>query len=692
MSSKVISDLNDEQTEAVKFIDKPLIILAGAGSGKTRVITNKIAYLIEKEGYSPLNILGVTFTNKAASEMKNRVTDKTGVDPFLFNISTFHSLGLRILRESGEKSGFGNDWSISDDKDQKKVVGNIIKEKFSYFTSDMIDDIVKKINRAKMNLIYPNNRDMLRRKGLSEDEIEVYSQYWDYQKKSKRWDFEDLISLPVLLISGDKKIREMYETRFSYVLVDEFQDTNPNQYELIRLIASRHGRITVVGDDDQAIYSWRGANVRYMSEFKEDFKGAKTMKMERNYRSTKEILHFANTLIRKNKFRQLKEMWTDRVSGKPVTLMLVSSKESEAEQVADMIEHYYDDDPSMFPLAILYRINSQSFPFESVFRKRGIGYRIVKGLRFFDRKEIKDSVSLIRLAINPNDDVSFLRVIDFLPLGIGPKSLEQIKAVSIENGTSFLKTLKDHFPEKFKSRPIFKKIFELGSSSGEKNISESLSTLLNDSGYMNYLKDRKEDDRILNIDELLDFIRKWETETDKTGNINQLLDKLTLESGRETGENTEKVLLLTMHNSKGLEFPTVVMAGVNETYMPFFMRKEKMEIEEERRLMYVASTRAIDRLIISTGGARESDFLMETGLSNVNVAYSYGELLGSISGEVPGSPESGPDPDIVVEHPFFGEGFLIKQTDENKYLVNFGEKGEKLIDTSIVDLKFPEGS
>ncbi|MEN8221744.1 MAG: ATP-dependent helicase [Acidobacteriota bacterium] len=692
MSGKIFSDLNEEQAEAVRFIEKPLIILAGAGSGKTRVITNKIAYLIEEKGFSPLNILGVTFTNKAANEMKSRVTNITGVDPFLFNISTFHSLGLRILRESGEKSGFGRDWSVSDDKDQKKAVGNIVKEKFSYFTSDMIDDTVKKINRAKMNLLYPNNRDMLQRKGLTEDEIEVYSQYWDHQKKNKRWDFEDLISLPVLLISGDKKLREMYEARFSYVLVDEFQDTNPNQYELIRLIASRHGRITVVGDDDQAIYSWRGANVRYMSEFKEDFKGTKTMKMERNYRSTKEILGFANTLIRRNRFRQLKEMWTDRVSGNPVTLMLVSSKESEAEQVADLIEHYYDENPDMFPLAILYRINSQSFPFESVFRKRGIEYRIVKGLRFFDRKEIKDSVSLMRLAFNSDDDVSFLRVIDFLPLGIGPKSLEQIKIVSNEKGTSFLKTLKDHFSDKFDSKPIFKKIFEVENSAGRKSISQTLLSLLNDSGYMDYLKERREDDRLLNIDELLDFIRKWETETDETGNINELLDKLTLESGRETGENTEKVLLLTMHNSKGLEFPTVVMAGINETYMPFFMRKEKMEIEEERRLMYVASTRAIDRLIISTGGARESEFLMETGLSNVNVAYSYGELLGSISGVEPGLTGTGPEPDIVVEHPFFGEGVLLKQTDEKKYLVDFGEKGEKLIDTSIVELKFPSDS
>ncbi|MCK5221636.1 MAG: UvrD-helicase domain-containing protein, partial [Candidatus Aminicenantes bacterium] len=471
---------------------------------------------------------------------------------------------------------------------------------------------------------------------------------------------------------------------------DEFQDTNPNQYELVRLLASRNGGVTVVGDDDQAIYSWRGANIRFMTDFKDDFRETRTMKMERNYRSKKEILDFANILIRRNRFRQAKEMWTERVSGHPVTLTLVSSKESEAEQIADVIEHYLAEDPSMFPLAILYRINSQSFLFESVFQKRGIGYRIVKGLRFFDRKEIKDSVSLLRLAFNSDDDISFLRVIDFLPLGVGPKSLEQIREKSNEKKLSLMKTLREYFPDKFRAKPIFEKIFKVSSGNKDRNISELLMKLLDDSGYIGYLKERREDDRLLNIDELLDFIRKWEIETDEKKSVNELLDKLILESGRDTGEKSEKVLLLTMHNSKGLEFPTVVVAGVNDTYMPFFMRKEKIQIEEERRLMYVASTRAIDRLVISTGGARESVFLLETGLNNVNVAYSYGEVLGSISGENPKKSLLESEPEIMVEHPVFGMGSVLKKTDKNKYLVDFRDKGEKLIDTSIVELKFLE--
>ncbi len=690
MSKKSFSDLNEKQIEAVKFTDNPLLIIAGAGSGKTRVITNKIAYLIEEQGFSPLNILGVTFTNKAANEMKERVTAMTGIDPFLFNISTFHSLGLKILRESGQEAGYGLDWIISDDKDQKRVIGNIIKERFSYFTSDMIDDSVKKINRAKMNLLYPNNREMLLKKGFSEDETEIFSQYWDYQKKNKRWDFEDLISLPVLIISGNGKIREKYESNYKYVLVDEFQDTNPNQYELIRLIAVKHRGITVVGDDDQAIYSWRGANVRFMSDFREDFRGAVTMKMERNYRSTKEILDFANILIRRNSFRQVKEMWTERVSGNPVTLMFSSTKESESERIADMIEYFLKSDESMFPIAILYRINSQSFPFESVLHKRGISYRIVKGLRFFDRKEIKDAVSLLRLAFNPDDDISFLRVIDFLPLGIGAKTLDIIRRKSVETGKSLMRSLKEYFPDKYVSKPIFGKIFEISSMSNVEDIAELFRKLLNSSGYIGYLKDRREEDRLLNIEELIDFISKWGKENGMKRTVSDLFDKLSLESGRESNKKDEKVLLLTMHNSKGLEFPTVIVVGVNGTYMPFFMRKGKMEIEEERRLMYVASTRAIDRLVISTGGQRESEFIMETGFNNVNVVYSFRELLESLSGEMIEKTIEKSEPEVSVKHPVFGTGILLRKTDDTKYLVDFGDKGEKLIDTSIIDLKFSE--
>lgn len=692
MKNSILNDLNKAQAEAVKFTGEPLLIIAGAGSGKTKVITMKIAYLIEEMNYSPLNILGVTFTNKAANEMKSRITEMTGLDPRLFNISTFHSLGLRILREAGKAYGYDHNWSVGDDKDQKKVIEKYIKEKFSYFTNDMADDVIKKINREKMNLNYPNNKDILYRRGLSEAEIDIFSYYYNFQKENKVWDFEDLISLPVILMRNDPGLRKKYETRFKYVMVDEFQDTNPNQYELMKSIASGHRGITVVGDDDQAIYSWRGANIRFLLDFEKDFKGTKILKLERNYRSTKHILSFANKIIRKNRFRKYKEMWTEKDEGNPVTLYLTSSKESEAENIGDLIEFLLKEKPEIFPVAILYRINSQSFPFETVFQKRDIDYRIVKGLRFFDRKEIKDTIALLKLTLNIKDDISFVRVTDFLPLGIGEKTMSVIRKTGMEKKLSLMETLKNHFPEKFSSKPLFENIFKLNEKKDEMSVSEILSILLNVSGYIDYLKRRGENDRLFNIDELKEFIEKWELESENNKDFSELLDRLSLESGGKEEKRSAKVLLLTMHNSKGLEYPTVIIAGANSTFLPFFMRKGQSEIEEERRLLYVASTRAVDRLIISTGGPRESKFLSETDLNSINIAYSYGELLNSFvpSGQFAPFESEPEEPEKIVSHPIFGEGVIIKQIDDNKILINFSERGEKLIDTSIVNLQFHE--
>ncbi len=690
MENDIFEGLNSEQTDAVKLIDSPLLIIAGAGSGKTKVLTRKIAYLIKQKDYSPLNILGVTFTNKAAGEMKSRVEKITGIDGNLFNISTFHSLGLKILRSSGKDFGFEGIWQICDDRDQKKIISKIIKDKFSWFTNDMTDSIVRRINRAKMNLLYPNNKAPLIRKGFTEEEFEIFSEYYKYQKENKLWDFEDLVSLPVILLGSNNEFRKKYEKKFKYILVDEFQDTNPNQYEMIRLIGSVHKRITVVGDDDQAIYSWRGADIRSMSDFERDFSGAKIVKLERNYRSTIGILDFANGLIKKNRFRKLKKMWTDRETVDPVIVLLSGSKESEADYVARLIEAF-PEDPDFFPVAILYRVNSQSLPFETVFQNRNIEYRVVKGLRFFDRKEVKDTVSLLRLALDPDDNLAFLRIIDFLSLGIGKKSLSEIEERSKENGLSLFRSLEKDFPEKFKSKPLFKKISELNGESGDLLPSEITESLLNISGYLDYLEGRKEEDRILNIKELLNYIESWESENEDLKDYSELLDSLALNSAKvgKSDEDSAKALLLTMHNSKGLEFPTVVVAGANATYLPFFMRKGTLEIEEERRLFYVASTRAVNRLIISTGGSRESKFISEANLNGVRIGYSDRDVLEFLGKGNSGSKMSS-IPEVqreIVVHPVFGEGAIIKKLDEQKFLIDFNEKGEKIIDTSIVSLE-----
>jgi len=359
MAVDSLSGLNPEQQQAVLHFDSPLLIVAGAGSGKTRVITHKIAYLILEKKMQPHHILAVTFTNKAASEMKIRIEALTGIEARLFNISTFHSLGLRILRESGGSLGFDSQWQVMDDDDQRRLFERLVRENFPYLGRDN-DDIRRKISLAKMNLNYPNNGEFLRQKGFSEDEISIFAHYHAAQQQNKLWDYEDLISFAVILLRDHETIREKYQQKFHYVLVDEFQDTNPNQYELIKLLCGDRRSITVVGDDDQAIYSWRGASVRFLFDYEQDFPGTRIIKLEQNYRSTPQILSFANRLISQNALRKTKQMWSDSDNGHPVFVLRSRSKEEEAEEIARLIIRLKASNPELFPLAILYRINSQS--------------------------------------------------------------------------------------------------------------------------------------------------------------------------------------------------------------------------------------------------------------------------------------------------------------------------------------------
>jgi DNA helicase-2/ATP-dependent DNA helicase PcrA len=696
----ILERLNPDQQAAVLYFDSPLLIIAGAGSGKTRVITNKIAYMIREKGFSPRNILGVTFTNKAADEMKSRIESLTDIEGRLFNIFTFHALGLRILRESGAAAGYDSNWQVMDEKDQKKIVERIIKNNFSYFTSDMRDQVKRKIEFAKMDLNYPNNKEFLYQKGFTDDEVKIFSLYYNFQQENKRWDYEDLISLPVKLLQTHEEVRQRYAERFKYVLVDEFQDTNPNQYELLTLIAGDHKNITVVGDDDQAIYSWRGASIRFLFNFEQDFPGARIIKLQQNYRSTPQVLDFANDLITRNSARRPKAMWTEEEGGSPVYILDTRSKEDEARLIADFIIRLKTLNKELFPLAILYRINSQSLAFETEFARRGIDFKILKGLRFFDRKEIKDAMALLKLTVNPDDDLSFLRVTDCLPLGVGPKTLDTVTRFADDNHVSLFQALKTHLPDKFSSGELFRLINRLHeqmeASPGEVMLSEALKRLLDISGYLYSLEDKGEQDRRLNIDELISFMENWEN-GHSTESFPDLLDHISLEGSSKKDTGDASVFLLTMHNAKGLEFPTVISAGINSSYMPFFMRKERSEIEEERRLFYVSSTRAEKQLIISCGSERRSPFLSEIDRSLYSMAYSVDDLLAKL---VPGAHPGGAqglldqawrDQEVeerFIEHPVFGRGKIIDAIDDDKYVVAFVEKGEKVIDTSIVPVTF----
>ncbi len=694
-NKNILEGLNPVQKDAVQYFDSPLLIIAGAGSGKTKVITHKIAYMVLERGLAPMNILGVTFTNRAANEMKERIEEVSGIDKNLFNISTFHSLGLRILRETIEYSNYDADWNVMDDRDRKKIIESIIKTDFAYFTSDMRDRIMKKISFSKMNLNYPNNRQRLYSRGFEDAEVEIFARYFEYQKKNKIWDYEDLISLPVILLQSNEIVKEKYENRFKYVLVDEFQDTNPNQYMLIKLIAGKHKQITIVGDDDQAIYSWRGANIRFLFDFENDFPNVEIIKLEQNYRSTKQILNFANNMIKRNRNRRDKEMWTEKESGNAVFVMDSYSKEKEAENIANLIVDLKKRKPEIFPIAILYRINSQSLVIENELLSRNIRFRILKGLRFFDRKEVRDSLSLLQLAVNPDDNMAFIRMIDFLALGIGPKTLKQIIAKSEESGKSLFKTLKEFFIDKYSNKSLFRKIFELNNNMDNISYSEALTVLVDYSGYKALLQEKQANDKLLNIKELVVFITKWEESREEV-KFSDLMDTITLSSNESDKKDKTDVFLLTMHNAKGMEFPTVICYGINSTFMPFFMRNKRnlKDMEEERRLFYVAATRAMKQLIISADKLSPSVFLNKISRS----LYTSVDTIYDIAGtDVPLHDESNVinqsrteviEEERFIEHSFFGKGKIINQISEKKFLILFENKGEKLIDTSIVPINF----
>jgi DNA helicase-2/ATP-dependent DNA helicase PcrA len=684
MPADILSGLNPQQREAALHFDSPLLIVAGAGSGKTRVITHKIAYLVLEKGLAPGQILAVTFTNKAASEMKIRIEALTGIQSSLFNISTFHALGLRILRESGSALGFDPQWQVLDADEQRRMLERLIRENFPHLSRDN-DSITRKISLAKMGLHYPNNSEFLRQKGFSEEEISVFAHYHAAQQKNKFWDYEDLISFAVILLRDHDVVREKYQRKFRYLLVDEFQDTNPNQYELIKLLSGDRRSITVVGDDDQAIYSWRGASVRFLFDYERDFPQAHIVKLEQNYRSTPEILNFANLLISQNTIRKKKQMWADNASSHPVFVLRSRSKEEEAEEIARLVNRLKESNPDLFPLAILYRINSQSLALETEFLKQRINFRILKGLRFFERKEIRDTLSLLRLALNPADDLAFLRVVESLPLGIGSKTLENLHALAREKSLSLFSALEQCLADKFNSRPLFSRLRELNRQKDDIPVAEIYSRLLQESGYLETLREKEEEERLLNIGELQEFIGKWEEENPDSP-FSDLLDRMSLENRESRGGEKPQVFLLTMHNAKGLEFPTVIVSGINSAYMPFFLRKERDEIEEERRLFYVASTRASQLLVISTASDRPSYFLQQIAAAAYLPVYSFREIIDGIFPIAP--PAAGKNEGKFISHPIFGRGRIVEKISASKYLIHFSDTGNKVIDTTVVKVDF----
>ncbi|RMG04902.1 MAG: DUF3553 domain-containing protein [Nitrospirae bacterium] len=594
----LLSGLNPQQKEALLYTDGPLMVLAGAGSGKTRVITHKYAYLNKKHRYSPSSLFTVTFTNKAANEMRERICSLINSDLRQCWIGTFHSQCNRILRKEIKALGFETDFVIYDETDQHTLIRQILKDLKLY--EALYKGVASRISTLKTKLVSPEEF-IASGDGFGFDEklAKVYLRYQDELKRCNALDFDDLIMFTVKLFKENPEVLEKYQDRFKYILVDEFQDTNHAQYELIRLLAGRDGNIATVGDDDQSIYRFRGAEVGNIFKMEKDFPNLKVIKLEQNYRCTKNILMVSYSVIKQNPKRKEKELWTENAEGERVHFHWLPNEEDEANYVAKTLkEIFLKGVYSYGDMAVLYRINLQSRAIEDALRKARIPYRIVGGVGFYERKEIKDVISYLRIIVNPHDNVSLRRIINTPQRGIGNATLNKIEQVSKKKGISLYSAICDICKEKSSSQTVYERLksfidlIEGFSELKKGRVSDAIRSIMETTGYA----DNLEEERLQNIAELM---ASGENES-----IQDFLDRTSLYTKLDDVNPEESVTLLTLHSAKGLEFPVVFIVGLEEGLLPYFKSTESLEeLSEERRLFYVGMTRAKNILCLT--GARK---------------------------------------------------------------------------------------
>lgn len=607
----ILDKLNDRQKEAVVTTEGPLLILAGAGSGKTRVLTHRIAYLIKEKRVSPANILAITFTNKAAQEMKDRVESLLGYVGDIW-VSTFHSACVRILRRDIEKIGYDKNFVIYDTQDQKSLVSDCIKELDLNEKQYTPKGMLSAISKAKDKMVSPD--EYLLEFGNDYRNKKVADVYRLYQKKLKKdnaLDFDDIIIKTIELFKKDEEILRYYQDRFRYIMVDEYQDTNRPQYEFVNLLAKRYRNLCVVGDDDQSIYGWRGADIKNILDFEKDYPEAKVIKLEQNYRSTQIILDAANNVIDNNIKRKKKQLWTDNKDGEKIVVCEVQNEREEANFIIDRIKDLIANGKKYSDFAILYRTNAQSRIFEEACMMNDIPYKLVGALRFYDRKEIKDIIAYLRILVNPYDDVSLKRIINVPKRGIGESTVSALEQYAREHDTSMYFAI-PNVELKGRARKVldnFKNfIDDLINQLDFMTIIEVIDYILEKTGYMDELKadDTKESEsRIENINEFIRAAREF-VETSEDKSLESFLSGITLVSDIDTaGDIGESVVLMTLHSAKGLEFPVVFMAGMEEGIFPSSMSFiDEHELEEERRLCYVGITRAKERLFMTYARTR----------------------------------------------------------------------------------------
>ena len=586
-----LSTLNEKQKEAVEWPDGPLLVLAGAGSGKTRVLTTKLAYLVNEKGVNPYNILAITFTNKAAKEMKERAFKMLGSDAYHMQISTFHSLGLLLIRENYDKLGFDKNFTILDSDDSLTVIKKILKDMNLDTKVYNPRAIRNKISSAKNELIDSNYYSRFANSEYEEIVLEVFRKYEQKILKNNSMDFDDLLLLPIKLFKKYPDVLEKYQERFKYILVDEYQDTNEAQYILIKMLSKKYKNICVVGDLDQSIYGFRGANFRNILNFEKDYSEAKVVLLEENYRSTGNILNVANDIIKHNKQRKEKNLWTKNDDGPKIRYHRAYDEKDEANYVMEEIKKLIISGEEKSNIAVLYRTNAQSRNMEEALLRENIPYKVVGSFYFYNRKEIKDLISYLKLIYNSNDDVSLMRIINVPKRQIGPKTIENLATKALNRGVSLYEAIDSGKELEFK-----KLIERLKKESENISLTELVELILTESGIRRELENSKTIDgeiRLENLEEFKSITKNFE-ENNGVISLEEFLLEISLVSDMEEHKNNNDVVtLMTIHSAKGLEFDHVFIIGLEEGLFPHSNCLDSPdEIEEERRLCYVAVTRA----------------------------------------------------------------------------------------------------
>lgn len=616
-TEELLAGLNKEQQEAVKHTEGPLLIMAGAGSGKTRVLTHRIAYLLGEKGVAPRNILAITFTNKAAREMRERVSKLVGPEAEYMWVSTFHSMCVRILRRDIDRIGYNRNFTILDSGDQLSVVKQVLKN--LNLDPKQFDPraMLGQISSAKNELISDADFEKKASNFYERQVSQIYTGYQTMLRKNQSLDFDDLIMQTILLFKRVPEVLEFYQRRFQYIHVDEYQDTNHAQYFLVKQLASRFQNLCVVGDSDQSIYRWRGADISNILTFEEDYPNAKTVFLEQNYRSTKFILQAANKVIENNTGRKPKNLWTDNIEGNKINYYQAQTEQDEALFVIERIKELMRDGYQPSDVAILYRTNAQSRAMEDTLVKSNISYQMVGGTKFYDRKEIKDMLAYLRLITNPDDDISFERIVNEPKRGIGKSSIEKLRSYATMHDISFFETLKevDFTGVSPRAANALAKFGELIQSLVDQQefltATDMVEQVLERTGYEEMLKREQSlesQSRLENLEEFKTVTQEFEKHAEDKTLVAFLTDlALIADIDRmdEEESSEQKVTLMTLHAAKGLEFPVVFLIGMEENVFPHSRSMfDEEEMEEERRLAYVGITRAEKQLYLTNARMR----------------------------------------------------------------------------------------